>query len=184
VKGFGPCREYVTPSRRCHAGQGHERATASRQNTPVLGAVTLLHRRTAIENQGDAAGRVPKRCGRRWAVALGAVGKNRGRRLAPVLDGARGELGQSRGDSIAPCGRGRSEAVGSASLVAHDLPDRTDLWDMWPWLSVVYVVPACRGKGVARALLRWSIGEASGVRVDTLNHMARAGWSKAAATVS
>lgn len=46
-----------------------------------------------------------------------------------------------------------NEPIGSASLIAHDLPDREELWDLWPWLSGVYVVPDHRGRGVARALV-------------------------------
>jgi GNAT superfamily N-acetyltransferase len=44
-------------------------------------------------------------------------------------------------------------AVGSVSLVIHDLPERRDLWDLWPWLSGLYVVPGYRGSGVGRALV-------------------------------
>jgi GNAT superfamily N-acetyltransferase len=43
--------------------------------------------------------------------------------------------------------------VGSVSLVAHDLPDRPELWDLWPWLSGLYVLPEYRGRGVGRALV-------------------------------
>jgi GNAT superfamily N-acetyltransferase len=52
------------------------------------------------------------------------------------------------------------QPAGSASLVPHDLPERTELWDLWPWLSGVYVVPDHRGRGVARALVA-SVEEAA-----------------------
>jgi GNAT superfamily N-acetyltransferase len=44
-------------------------------------------------------------------------------------------------------------AVGSVSLMTHDLPERRDLWDLWPWLSGLYVVPGYRGHGFGRALV-------------------------------
>jgi GNAT superfamily N-acetyltransferase len=44
-------------------------------------------------------------------------------------------------------------AVGSVSLVSHDLTERRDLWDLWPWLSGLYVVPGYRGRGVGRAFV-------------------------------
>lgn len=43
--------------------------------------------------------------------------------------------------------------AGSVSLVAHDLPEERDLWDLWPWLSGLFVVPDRRGRGLARALV-------------------------------
>jgi GNAT superfamily N-acetyltransferase len=59
-------------------------------------------------------------------------------------------------------------AVGSVSLVAHDLPERRDLWDLWPWLSGLYVVPGYRGRGVGRALVARVEAQARSMRVVRL----------------
>jgi GNAT superfamily N-acetyltransferase len=55
--------------------------------------------------------------------------------------------------------------VGSASIIAHDLPTRMDLT---PWLASVYVVPAARGRGVASALVDTVVAFAARLDVETL----------------
>jgi GNAT superfamily N-acetyltransferase len=65
--------------------------------------------------------------------------------------------------------------VGSVSLTIHDLPQRRDLWDLWPWLSGLYVVPECRGRGVGRALVARAEAQARSMGVARLYlHTARA----------
>lgn len=75
----------------------------------------------------------------------------------------------------AACGRGGVPSVvvaleggalcGSAMLIANDMDTRPDLT---PWLAGVYVVEACRGKGVASALVARIEDEAALVGVERL----------------
>jgi GNAT superfamily N-acetyltransferase len=50
------------------------------------------------------------------------------------------------------------DVLGSASLVADDMPTHPELT---PWLASVYVAPAARGRGVASALVRRVVQEAA-----------------------
>jgi GNAT superfamily N-acetyltransferase len=54
---------------------------------------------------------------------------------------------------------------GSAMLIAHDMDSRRDLT---PWLAGVYVVAACRGRGLATALVRRVEQEATALGVRRL----------------
>jgi GNAT superfamily N-acetyltransferase len=58
--------------------------------------------------------------------------------------------------------------VGSVSLMVHDLSDRRDLWDLWPWLSGLYVVPAWRGRGIGSALVARAEAQARSMGVVRL----------------
>jgi GNAT superfamily N-acetyltransferase len=65
--------------------------------------------------------------------------------------------------------------VGSVTLMAHNLSERRDLWDLWPWLSGLYVVPEWRGRGVGRALVARAEAQARSMGVARLYlHTARA----------
>ena len=72
--------------------------------------------------------------------------------------------------------------LGSASLIAHDMDTRMDLW---PWLASVYVAPAHRRHGVGTALVRRAVEEARALEVGRLylftpdkeGFYARLGWS-------
>lgn len=57
------------------------------------------------------------------------------------------------------------QALGSADLVHHEIPDRPDLT---PWLSCVYVAPEHRGAGVGSALTRRAVREAARLGASTL----------------
>jgi GNAT superfamily N-acetyltransferase len=58
------------------------------------------------------------------------------------------------------------EAVmGSASLVAHDMHNRSNLT---PWLASVYVAPEHRRQGVGSALVERVVQEARAIGVETL----------------
>ena len=50
-----------------------------------------------------------------------------------------------------------SEPVGSAGLVVCDMDTRPDLS---PWLASVYVLPACRRRGIATALVTHALAQA------------------------
>jgi len=50
------------------------------------------------------------------------------------------------------------EPIGTAALTEHDMEMHRELS---PWLGGVYVVPAARGRGVARALIRDVIDRAA-----------------------
>lgn len=73
--------------------------------------------------------------------------------------------------------------LGSASLMADDLPPRRDLT---PWLASVYVDPPHRGRGVASALVRRVAEEAQAIgceRIylftpDAAALYARLGWQE------
>lgn len=58
--------------------------------------------------------------------------------------------------------------VGSVSLVAHDMPDRRDVWGLWPWLSGLFVVPGRRGRGVGTALVAACEAQARALGVPRL----------------
>jgi GNAT superfamily N-acetyltransferase len=58
--------------------------------------------------------------------------------------------------------------VGSVSLMVHDLSERRDLWDLWPWLSGLYVVPEWRGQGFGRALVARAEAQARSMGVARL----------------
>jgi len=55
--------------------------------------------------------------------------------------------------------------LGTASLVAHDLPTRMDLS---PWLAAVYVAPEFRDRGVGSALVQAVMDEAQALGVERL----------------
>jgi GNAT superfamily N-acetyltransferase len=57
------------------------------------------------------------------------------------------------------------EPLGTASLVAHDLPERVDLS---PWLAAVYVAPEFRGQGIGSALVRAVMDAALALGVEVL----------------
>jgi GNAT superfamily N-acetyltransferase len=60
------------------------------------------------------------------------------------------------------------ELVGSATLVEHDLPDRSDLQHLRPWLAGVYVIPAARGRGVGSELVVYAETRARSFGVERL----------------
>jgi GNAT superfamily N-acetyltransferase len=55
--------------------------------------------------------------------------------------------------------------LGTASLVAHDLPERMDLS---PWLAAVYVAPEARSRGIGSALVRAVMDEALALGEEAL----------------
>ena len=55
---------------------------------------------------------------------------------------------------------GGGEAVGSVTLVEHDMPDRPELAEMTPWIAGTFVVAHARGRGVGSALMRHATAEA------------------------
>ena len=55
--------------------------------------------------------------------------------------------------------------LGSASLIEHDLPTRTDLS---PWLASVYVSAEHRRRGIGSALVRRMVEEAGALGYETL----------------
>ena len=71
---------------------------------------------------------------------------------------------------------------GSAMLVANDMDTRPELT---PWLAGVYVVDACRGRGIGSALVQRVESEASALGVrrlylytpDATAFYTRLGWS-------
>ena len=72
--------------------------------------------------------------------------------------------------------------VGSVSLVARDFEEWSHLT---PWLASLYVMPAARGLGLGRELVRRAVAEAALLGVDRLHVIAaesesfytRLGWS-------
>ena len=56
-------------------------------------------------------------------------------------------------------------AVGSASLLAHDLPGREDLF---PWLASVFVLPQHRRNGIGAALVHRVVEEAVRLEVNPI----------------
>ena len=76
------------------------------------------------------------------------------------------------------------EPCGSVSLIAHDMEDRPDLWDMWPWLSGLFVVPEYRNRGIGTTLVRRCEQQARALGVERLyvftgrarDFYARLGW--------
>jgi GNAT superfamily N-acetyltransferase len=58
--------------------------------------------------------------------------------------------------------------VGSATLVEHDIPDRSDLASLRPWLAGVYVIPAARGRGVGSELVTHAEARAASFGVKRL----------------
>lgn len=58
--------------------------------------------------------------------------------------------------------------IGSVSIVTHDMPDRTDLSHLSPWIAGVLVLASKRGKGVGRLLLRHATAEAERIGADEL----------------
>ncbi|MDA2938541.1 GNAT family N-acetyltransferase [Acidobacteria bacterium AH-259-A15] len=58
-----------------------------------------------------------------------------------------------------------SVAVGSASFVEHDLPDRKDLS---PWLASVFVLPDHRRRGIGSALVRRVVDEAYRLKISPI----------------
>lgn len=73
------------------------------------------------------------------------------------------------------------EIVGTASIVAHDMSTRMDLY---PWMAAVFVPPDHRGKGIGSALVRASIDEARYIGLeriylltpDRVSFYTRLGW--------
>lgn len=72
-------------------------------------------------------------------------------------------------------------AIGTASLIAHDLKERPDLT---PWLAGMYVEPDSRGRGLASYLIAAVEQHARSMRIATLwlytdtaeRVYAKAGW--------
>ncbi len=58
--------------------------------------------------------------------------------------------------------------VGSVALVAHDMPDRTDLTHLSPWVAGTFVICSKRGKGIGKMLMRHAVAEADRVRAREL----------------
>ncbi len=75
------------------------------------------------------------------------------------------------------------QAVGSASLIEHDLPERPDLG---PWLASLYVTPEHRRQGIGAALAERVVEEAARLGLPTLylftfdreDYYARLGWQR------
>jgi predicted N-acetyltransferase YhbS len=73
--------------------------------------------------------------------------------------------------------------VGSASLIAHDLPERSDLG---PWLASLYVAPEHRRQGIGAALAERVVEEAVLLGIPMLylftfdreDYYARLGWQR------
>lgn len=59
----------------------------------------------------------------------------------------------------------KGEAVGTASLIKHDMDDRKDLT---PWLADVFVKKDYRGRGIASNLIKRVIKEAKKIGVSKL----------------
>ena len=84
------------------------------------------------------------------------------------------------GTFVALCG---DEIVGTASLVAHDMSTRLDLY---PWLAAVFVPPEYRGKGIGSALVQAAIDEARYIGLeqfylitpDRVSFYTRLGWAE------
>jgi GNAT superfamily N-acetyltransferase len=58
--------------------------------------------------------------------------------------------------------------IGSVTLVEHDMPDRTDLQHLTPWVAGTFVVEGERRKGVGTALMRRVAVEATRIGVRDL----------------
>jgi len=58
-----------------------------------------------------------------------------------------------------------SVAAGSVSLLREDLPEWSHLG---PWLASLYVVPAARGRGIGRMLVRRCLAEAAELGIPRL----------------
>ena len=76
----------------------------------------------------------------------------------------------------------RGILLGSASLMAHDMDTRMDLF---PWLASIYILPEHRSRGIGTALVQRVIEEAVELDVETLylftpdreGFFASLGWS-------
>ena len=58
--------------------------------------------------------------------------------------------------------------LGSVTLVDHDMPDRTDLAHLTPWIAGTFVAPSKRGQGAGTALMNRATEEASHLGVREL----------------
>jgi predicted N-acetyltransferase YhbS len=107
-----------------------------------------------------------------------------GGKVSEVAEELRGHLGRERIPTTFVA-LVDGEAVGSASLVEHDLPERPDLG---PWLASLYVAPEHRRQGIGAALAERVVEEAAQLGVPTLylftfdreDYYARLGWQRLA----
>lgn len=75
--------------------------------------------------------------------------------------------------------------IGSVTLVGHDMPDRTDLAHLSPWIAGTFVLSSERGKGVGSTLMCHAAAEASRLGLRSLylytstarRFYERLGWS-------
>lgn len=58
--------------------------------------------------------------------------------------------------------------IGSVTLVSHDMPDRTDLEHLSPWVAGTFVLSSERGRGIGSALMRHAAAEASRIGLRPL----------------
>lgn len=63
---------------------------------------------------------------------------------------------------------GSGAPIGSVTVVQHDMPDRSDLHHLSPWIAGMFVVPGERQKGVGSALMRHAAAKARLVGVREL----------------
>jgi GNAT superfamily N-acetyltransferase len=58
--------------------------------------------------------------------------------------------------------------VGAVSVIEHDMPDRTDLAPLTPWIAGTYVAAADRGRGIGSALMQQAECEAARLGIKRL----------------
>ncbi|MFI0471923.1 GNAT family N-acetyltransferase [Halomonas sp. HMF6819] len=87
-----------------------------------------------------------------------------GQTFEQALDETRGECG-ARGVPSLFVALEHGEPVGTASLIAEDMPHRPELS---PWLASVFVVPSRRGRQIASQLVRRVEQEARANAIERL----------------
>ena len=114
-----------------------------------------------LEYLGHHTGHIPTLAGwhhEQWSYL------NPQRTLEERIERLRSHLGGRRMPTTVVAVEGQS-LLGSASLIEHDLPTRTDLS---PWLASVYVVAEHRRRGIGSALVRRIVEEAEALQYDCL----------------